>query len=747
MTKKGFFSSAFLVTPVLLLVVILLGGCDTLDLPGLSQNEAAEVLETQTDAGDMYASLANQGDPDAAQATIAWLEVQPNVEDYGLSIDGTIWILYKCGIEGLLLAQREEIEIGVVSSSHSTGKVRGVATTGRSMFSPDSSSHTQRAVILLPFLYPVTQSGESYEIRVAEKVDERLRRAGLAEIDRYEKEDVTLDRMRTIGEYDVVFMITHGGLGIDQWIFTGERVTARKLWGWFTSLGNGIGYVDGKLFFMVNRRFISELRFSDSLVFMNACYSAKRDHLANAFLNGGAAVYFGWTERTYCREELFMGQVSRAIFDQLANPNVTVSQAYNAPVVEVHGDYCSVNDLYPATLYRDDDGDNKVNMCYATGTCIATPGEETEWFFSYELDFVYKGDGAFVLNDAGGNEERIAFVSSRDGNLEIYVMNADGTDQRRLTNNPAPDYHPEWSPDGKKLAFISDRDGNTGEIYVICVDGTNERRLTYNLDSEFYLQWSPDGQKIVFNRWNYDVPEAEADICVINADGTNERNLTNTPATEELYPKWHPDGGKILFSRYSAVNLDVYSDIYDMNPDGSDERNLSNNSSTGLHAAYSPNGTKIAYEGDYDTGGGIYVMNADGTHPRLLEGKGRLVSWVPNSTKIAYFSPRNDFADLYITDLDGSGNTLLRSYPNNHPAAGLVCWLEVGGCDVRTSWSSDGERVAFTWDDALTPGSDIALPWYGNFDIYVMNSDGTNQRRLTHSLGFDVDPVWSPTQR
>ena len=92
---------------------------------------------------------------------------------------------------------------------------------------------------------------------------------------------------------------------------------------------------------------------------------------------------------------------------------------------------------------------------------------------------------------------KIAFRSDRDGNGEIYVMNADGTNQTRLTNNSAEDIWPSWSPDGTKIAFMSDRDGN-GEIYVMNADGTNQTRLTNNSATEYCPSWSPDGTKIVF---------------------------------------------------------------------------------------------------------------------------------------------------------------------------------------------------------------------------------------------------------
>ena len=104
-----------------------------------------------------------------------------------------------------------------------------------------------------------------------------------------------------------------------------------------------------------------------------------------------------------------------------------------------------------------------------------------------------------------GENGKIAFYSFRDGNFEIYVMNADGTGQTRLTNDLfAPegcpcDSHPDWSADGTKIAFISDRaDENNEDIYVMNADGSGQTRLTDSIHEDSYPSWSPDGTKIVF---------------------------------------------------------------------------------------------------------------------------------------------------------------------------------------------------------------------------------------------------------
>ena len=135
----------------------------------------------------------------------------------------------------------------------------------------------------------------------------------------------------------------------------------------------------------------------------------------------------------------------------------------------------------------------------------------------------------------------IAFVSERDGNCEIYVINADGSNQKRLTSNPADDAYPAWSPDGKKIVFSSSISRQRtivpkdAEICVMNADGTETKRLTNNNTGDGLPSWSPDGEKIVFcsdRDGNYE-------IYVMNADGSEQKRLTVNPAADKD-PCWSP---------------------------------------------------------------------------------------------------------------------------------------------------------------------------------------------------------------
>ena len=173
-------------------------------------------------------------------------------------------------------------------------------------------------------------------------------------------------------------------------------------------------------------------------------------------------------------------------------------------------------------------------------------------------------------------QERIAFSSSRDGNSEIYVMNADGATQTRLTNNSAEDYEPTFSPDGSKIAFWSGRDGNY-EIYVMNADGTNQVNLTNDPGNDTVPCWSPDGRKIAFRGFR----NGTIEIYVMKADGTDQISLTNNTSID-TEPSFSPDGSKIAFRTERNGNWE----IYEMNSDGSDEVNLTNDAGADISPSW-----------------------------------------------------------------------------------------------------------------------------------------------------------------
>jgi len=232
------------------------------------------------------------------------------------------------------------------------------------------------------------------------------------------------------------------------------------------------------------------------------------------------------------------------------------------------------------------------------------------------------GSGFKQLTNTAGNSKnypkwspdgtKIAF-SSVVINEAIFVMNADGSNVRQLTNgNPGSDRRPVWSPDGSKIAFLSSRDGADSKIYVMNADGSNVTPLSSNPKAAgTHLSWSPDGQKIAFTRIEPGGDFGQYDIHVINADGTNLKNLTNSLLASDYYPEWSPDGSRIAFSSLRNQKQNLYL----MNSDGTNERQLTQNVSTN-GISWAPDASKIVFSGfagGVDTAFHLYTINPDGS--------------------------------------------------------------------------------------------------------------------------------------
>lgn len=286
------------------------------------------------------------------------------------------------------------------------------------------------------------------------------------------------------------------------------------------------------------------------------------------------------------------------------------------------------------------------------------------------------GCGSDDTVDSGGplvsDEGRIAFTRATSfvaPNFEsdVYAIDVDGSDEERLTDSPGLDGLPAWFPNGESLAFTTDRDGNW-EIYVMNADGSRQQRLTNTQDQEEGMPAiSPDGEKIAF------VTDPIGDspaIWVMNADGSGRRRLV-----DGSWPGWSPDGQRIIYSVYSGNGS---GSLLVMDADGSDTRRLGGSlferitgRANGEEAAWSPDGERLAFASNHGPGNAeIYAVEADGTgRTRLTDIPGNdhwPPTWSPDGDRIAFTSDGTEGpSEIYVMNADGSGLTKLTGDPTD----------------------------------------------------------------------------------
>ncbi len=240
----------------------------------------------------------------------------------------------------------------------------------------------------------------------------------------------------------------------------------------------------------------------------------------------------------------------------------------------------------------------------------------------------------WLRHGLAAQKSQIVFAHMGFDNFEIYVMDADGGNRVNLSNHPLHDMEPDWSPDGTKIAFISERNEGVYQIYVMDADGTNQIRLTDGPREKREPDWSPDGSKIAFT-----VYEALAHIDVMDADGANRRRFED----EASDPSWSPDGQQMAFVSWRENN----SGIYVIGADGQGLERVAHGD--GHSPSFSPDGRRIAfYESDIGIRH-IYVMDTDGNNRKRLTRNQRHHShptWSPDGRTMAYMV----YKDLWFAD-------------------------------------------------------------------------------------------------